>query len=177
MKQVENGLVEAVAVLISDMPRLRPDLPEGNLGECYNTKPEFMKVTCILWQINLSEDSSILILIHLIYQAWEKWRAQITKLDCSSYWLQCDHQQTRVGLKNILQIMLGNASTLSNVTYHWIELYISHFLYIRPFTTVSLTCFLKVWFFLSPSLGCLAREFKGCGRVKMICLDLQFACI
>ncbi|KAL8499199.1 hypothetical protein ACS0TY_022246 [Phlomoides rotata] len=109
-RELENGLVEAVAVLISQMPRLRPDLPEENLGECYNTKPEFMK-------------------------AWEKWRAQITKLDCSSYWLQCDHQQTRVGLKNMLQIMLGNANTLSNVTYHWIELYISHFLYIRPFTT------------------------------------------
>ncbi|KAL7150779.1 hypothetical protein ABFS83_05G136200 [Erythranthe nasuta] len=108
-REIENGLVEAVALLISQMPRLRPDLPTEKLGECYNTKPEFMK-------------------------AWEKWRGQITKLDCSAFWLQCDHQQTRVGLKNMLQIMLGNANLLSNVTCHWMELYISHFLYIRPFT-------------------------------------------
>ncbi|KAK4422266.1 Nuclear pore complex protein [Sesamum alatum] len=108
-REIENGLVEAVALLISEMPRLRPDMPPEKIGECYSTKPEFMK-------------------------AWEKWRAKITKLDCSAFWLQCDHQQTRVGLKNMLQVMLGNASVLSNVTYHWIELYISHFLYVRPFT-------------------------------------------
>lgn len=108
-REIENGLVEAVALLISEMPRLRPDMPTEKIGECYSTKPEFMK-------------------------AWEKWRAKITKLDCSAFWLQCDHQQTRVGLKNMLQVMLGNASVLSNVTYHWIELYISHFLYVRPFT-------------------------------------------
>lgn len=54
MKQLENGLVEAVAVLISKMPRLRPDLPEEKLGECYNTKPEFMKVIYPLE--NVSED-------------------------------------------------------------------------------------------------------------------------
>ncbi|KAH6774234.1 nuclear pore complex Nup85-like protein [Perilla frutescens var. hirtella] len=108
-REIESGLVEAVALLISQMPRLRPHISEEKLGECYNTKPEFMK-------------------------AWDKWRAQITKLDCHPYWLQCDHQQTRVGLKNMIQIMLGNASVLSHVTYHWIELYISHLLYIRPFT-------------------------------------------
>ncbi|KAG8381852.1 hypothetical protein BUALT_Bualt05G0015800 [Buddleja alternifolia] len=108
-REIENGLVEAVAVLISQMPRLRPDLSAEKFGVCYKTKPEFMK-------------------------AWEKWRAQITKLDCSAFWLQCDHQQTRSGLKNMLQVMLGNASSLSTVTYHWLELYISHFLYIRPFT-------------------------------------------
>ncbi|GER32524.1 nuclear pore complex protein Nup85 [Striga asiatica] len=108
-REIENGLVEAVALLISQMPRLRPDLPEEKLGECYLTRPEFMK-------------------------AWEKWRGQITKLDCSAFWLQCDHEETRLGLKNMLQVMLGNASVLPKVTYNWIELYISHFLYIRPFT-------------------------------------------
>ncbi|KAL0372140.1 UNVERIFIED_CONTAM: Nuclear pore complex protein [Sesamum calycinum] len=113
-REIENGLVEAVALLISEMPRLRPDMPSEKIGECYSTKPEFMK-------------------------AWEKWRAKITKLDCSAFWLQCDHQQTRVGLKNMLQVMLGNASVLSNVTYHWIELYISHFLYVRPFTVREMT--------------------------------------
>lgn len=109
-RETENGLVEAVAVLISKMPRLRPDLGADKLGECYKNKPDFVK-------------------------AWEKWRAQITKLDCSAFWLQCEHHHTRDGLKNILQIMLGNSTSLSNATFHWIELYIAHFLYIRPFTT------------------------------------------
>lgn len=108
-RETENGLVEAVAVLISKMPRMRPSLREDNLGECYKTKPEFMK-------------------------AWEKWRTQISKLDCSSYWLQCDHRQTKEGLKNLIQIMLGNPTALSNATFNWMELFISHLLYIRPFT-------------------------------------------
>lgn len=43
-EQTENGLVEAVAVLISKMPRMRVELPEGKLGECYKMKPDFMKV-------------------------------------------------------------------------------------------------------------------------------------
>ncbi|XP_039009556.1 nuclear pore complex protein NUP85-like [Hibiscus syriacus] len=34
----------------------------------------------------------------------------------------------------MLQIMLGNANSLCSTTCHWIELYISHLLYIRPFT-------------------------------------------
>ncbi|XP_010275714.1 PREDICTED: nuclear pore complex protein NUP85 isoform X2 [Nelumbo nucifera] len=108
-RETENGLVEAVAVLISKMPRIRTELAVGRLGECYKTKPDFVK-------------------------AWEKWRGQITKLECSAFWVQCDHRQTREGLKNVLQIMLGNTNSLNTVTSHWIELYISHFLYVRPFT-------------------------------------------
>ncbi|KAL6980098.1 Nucleoporin nup85 [Sarracenia purpurea var. burkii] len=108
-REIENGLVEAVAVLISKMPRLRPELAPGKLGECYKIKPDFIK-------------------------AWEKWRAQITKLDCSAFWVQCGHRQTREGLKNLLQIMLGNDNTLSPATCHWIELHISHLLYVKPFT-------------------------------------------
>ncbi|KAJ4825087.1 hypothetical protein Tsubulata_035202, partial [Turnera subulata] len=108
-RETENGLVEAVAVLISKTPRMRPALEDGKLGECFKAKPEFMK-------------------------AWEKWRAQITKLESSAFWVQCGHRQTREGLKNMLQIMLGNANILCTATFHWIELYISHFLYIRPFT-------------------------------------------
>ncbi|CAI9093545.1 OLC1v1029059C1 [Oldenlandia corymbosa var. corymbosa] len=107
-RETENGLVEAVAVLLSKMPRLRPELKADKLGECYKSKPDFMK-------------------------AWEKWRAQITKLDCSSFWLQCEHEETRSGLKSVLQILLGNSSSLSNATQQWIELYVAHFLYIRPF--------------------------------------------
>jgi len=42
--QLENGLVEAVAVLISKMPRLRPESAIGNLGECFKSKPDFIKV-------------------------------------------------------------------------------------------------------------------------------------
>lgn len=44
MQQIENGLVEAVAVLISKMPRLRPESAVGKLGECFKSKPEFSKV-------------------------------------------------------------------------------------------------------------------------------------
>lgn len=43
--QTENGLVEAVAVLISKMPRMRPELEDGKLGECFKAKPDFMKVS------------------------------------------------------------------------------------------------------------------------------------
>ncbi|KAK9079454.1 hypothetical protein SSX86_001125 [Deinandra increscens subsp. villosa] len=109
-RETENGLVEAVAVIVSKMPRMRTDLPSGKLGECYYNKSDFMR-------------------------AWEKWRAQITKLDCSAFWLQCSHHQTKENLKNLLQILLGNISTLSSATCHWVELYIAHFLYIRPFTS------------------------------------------
>lgn len=42
-EQTENGLVEAVAVLVSKMPRLRPSLPEGAPGVAYSFKPEFSK--------------------------------------------------------------------------------------------------------------------------------------
>ncbi|KAK6912748.1 Nucleoporin Nup85-like [Dillenia turbinata] len=108
-RETENGLVEAIAVLISKMPRLRPEMLAGKLGECCQTKPDFAK-------------------------AWERWRAQLTKLDCSAYWVQCDHRQTREGLRHMLQIMLGNANSLNDATCHWIELYVSHLLYIRPFT-------------------------------------------
>ncbi|KAL5783313.1 hypothetical protein ACOSP7_008342 [Xanthoceras sorbifolium] len=108
-RETENGLVEAVAVLISKMPRMRPELEAGKLGECFKAKPDFIK-------------------------AWEKWRTQITKLECSAFWVQCAHHQTREGLRNMLQIMLGNTNSLCTATCHWIELYISHFLYVRPFT-------------------------------------------
>lgn len=39
--------MEAVAVLISKMPRMRFELSEGKLGECFEVKPDFMKV-CLL---------------------------------------------------------------------------------------------------------------------------------
>ncbi|XP_026447683.1 nuclear pore complex protein NUP85-like [Papaver somniferum] len=108
-RETENGLVEAVAVLISKMPRMRPELSKRGLGECFKTKPDFMK-------------------------AWEKWRGHIAKLECSAFWIQCDHQQTRDGLRNLLQIMLGNTNSLEAATCNWMELYVSNFLYIRPFT-------------------------------------------
>jgi hypothetical protein len=44
IEQTENGLVETVAVLISMMPRMRPELKNGKLGECFKAKPDFMKV-------------------------------------------------------------------------------------------------------------------------------------
>lgn len=108
-RETENGLVEAVVVLVSKMPRLRPELRAGRLGECYRNKTDFIK-------------------------AWETWRARVTKLECSAFWLECEHQQTKEGLRKMLQIMLGNSEHLSATTYNWVELYIAHFLYIRPFT-------------------------------------------
>uniref|UniRef100_A0ACD5VJM1 Uncharacterized protein n=1 Tax=Avena sativa TaxID=4498 RepID=A0ACD5VJM1_AVESA len=42
-RETENGLVEAVAVLVSTMPRMRPDLPTGKLGQCCKTRPDFIK--------------------------------------------------------------------------------------------------------------------------------------
>ncbi|EXB93382.1 hypothetical protein L484_010709 [Morus notabilis] len=42
-RETENGLVEAVAVLISKMPRMRLELAEGKAGECFMAKPDFMK--------------------------------------------------------------------------------------------------------------------------------------
>ncbi|KAK8505322.1 hypothetical protein V6N12_067290 [Hibiscus sabdariffa] len=117
-RETENGLAEAVAVLISKMPRMRLDQEAGKLGECFKAKPDFVK-------------------------AWEKWRGQINKLDSSAFWFQCAHQQTREGLRSMLQIMLGNANSLCSATCHWIELYISHLLYIRPFIVVVLAECLK----------------------------------
>ncbi|KAL8170564.1 hypothetical protein V2J09_022368 [Rumex salicifolius] len=108
-RETENGLVEAIVVLVSKMPRLRPSLPAGRLGVCYRNRSDFIK-------------------------AWEIWRSQITKLDCSGFWVQCDHQLTRQGLRNMLQIMLGNTESLATATCHWIEFFVSHFLYVRPFT-------------------------------------------
>lgn len=36
--------MEVVAVLISKMPRLRPESAVENLGECFKSKPDFIKV-------------------------------------------------------------------------------------------------------------------------------------
>lgn len=110
-RETENGLVEAVNVLISKMPRMRPSLPAGGLGQCFTLKPDFIK-------------------------AWEKWRGQVAKLDCSVFWNECNHQETMHGLKKLIWIMLGDIDALDSVTCHWMELSISHFLYIRPFGMV-----------------------------------------
>lgn len=110
-RETENGLVEAVNVLISKMPRMRPSLPAGGLGQCFTLKPDFIK-------------------------AWEKWRGQVAKLDCSVFWNECNHQETMHGLKKLIRIMLGDIDALDSVTCHWMELSISHFLYIRPFGMV-----------------------------------------
>lgn len=53
--QVENGLVETVAVLISKMPRLRPSLPPGSPGQAHSFKPEFSRVR---WSSTLSAMSA-----------------------------------------------------------------------------------------------------------------------
>ncbi|KAJ7568427.1 hypothetical protein O6H91_01G032400 [Diphasiastrum complanatum] len=111
-RQTENGLVEAVTVLISKMPRLRPHLPSGAPGIAYGFKPDFAK-------------------------AWEKWRSQVAKLDNSMFWSECNHHGTLLGLKKLLQILLGNVDALITATCHWIELLVAHFLYIVPFSMVA----------------------------------------
>lgn len=88
-----------------------------------------------------------LLLTLMISQAWEKWRGHIAKLDCSAFWVQCSHHQTRDGLRNLLQIMLGNLKNITNATCHWMELFISHLLYMRPFTVVSSD---QLTWFISP---------------------------
>jgi len=83
------------------------------------------------------QDNGKLFLRYMYLQAWEKWRGQVTKLECSAFWIQCGHQKTRDGLKKLLHIMMGNIKELTASTSHWLELFASHFLYIRPFTVVS----------------------------------------
>ncbi|MCO5555026.1 hypothetical protein L7F22_008565 [Adiantum nelumboides] len=108
IRQTENGLVEAVVVLISKMPRLRSNPKSDTLGVTYTFKPEFST-------------------------AWERWRNQIAKLNTSSFWLECTHEGTVSGLKQLLLVLLGDANTLTAATAHWMELLVSHFLFIRPF--------------------------------------------
>ncbi|RYR61007.1 hypothetical protein Ahy_A04g018100 isoform A [Arachis hypogaea] len=43
-RELENGLVEAVAVLISKMLRLCHESTNGKLGELFKSKPDFIKV-------------------------------------------------------------------------------------------------------------------------------------
>lgn len=56
--QVENGLVETLAVLISKMPRLRPSLPTGDPGQAFNFKPEFSKASYCLPSFEIPASNS-----------------------------------------------------------------------------------------------------------------------
>ncbi|KAF9603252.1 hypothetical protein IFM89_034585, partial [Coptis chinensis] len=42
--------------------------------------------------------------------AWERWRGQIAKLDCSAFWVKCDHRRTGEDLKNLLKGLAGTYS-------------------------------------------------------------------
>ncbi|XP_078168177.1 nuclear pore complex Nup85-like protein [Carex rostrata] len=108
-RETENGLVEAVVLLVSEMPRMRPDLPNGKLGICYQTKHDYIK-------------------------GLEKWRGKVSGLEASPFWVHCSHHKTRDGLINLLHILLGDAKHIADATCHWLELFISHLLYIRPLT-------------------------------------------
>ncbi|KAH7437778.1 hypothetical protein KP509_05G088400 [Ceratopteris richardii] len=107
-RQTENGLVEAVAVLISKMPRLQQSSKTDTVGVTYTFKPEFSK-------------------------AWERWRNQISKLVTSVFWLECTHEGTANGLKQLLSILLGDTNILISATTHWMELLVSHVLFVKPF--------------------------------------------
>jgi hypothetical protein len=86
-------------------------------------------------------------------------------LECSAFWIQCGHQKTRDGLKNLLHIMMGNIKDLTAATSHWLELFASHFLYIRPFTVVSLISM--------HSLALLVLMF--CGSFSRLCYRCKFS--
>lgn len=70
-------------------------------------------------------------------------------LEASPFWVHCSHRKTRDGLINLLHILLGDAKHIADATCHWLELLISHLLYIRPLTNVNLCGF--SWFFFSYS--------------------------
>ncbi|XP_024537294.1 nuclear pore complex protein NUP85 [Selaginella moellendorffii] len=95
-RQTENGLVEAVTLLIMQMPRLRPRLPDGSPGVAIGFKPDFSK-------------------------AREKWRSQVSKLENSVFWAECNHRGTLLGLKKLIQVLLGNVDVLQLSTFHWME--------------------------------------------------------
>ena len=144
--QTENGLVEAVAVLVSTMPRLRPDLPSGKLGQCYQTRPDFIKVSM---HFMLNFPMYILNFkcpLFFFLQAWEKWRGQVSKLDYSAFWVQCHHHKTSEGLRKLLRILLGQIGSLNELTSHWVELFVSHFEYVQPFIIV---CKYSIWKLIS----------------------------
>ncbi|KAJ3670975.1 hypothetical protein LUZ60_008401 [Juncus effusus] len=110
-RETENGLVEAVSRLITEMPRMRSDnnTPDEKLGVFYQTKQDYIK-------------------------GLEEWRGKVSGLESTSFWLQCEHRKTRDGLKSLLQIMLGNLRIIVDSTFNWVELLISHLIYIRPLT-------------------------------------------
>ncbi|XP_024537188.1 nuclear pore complex protein NUP85 isoform X2 [Selaginella moellendorffii] len=110
-RQTENGLVEAVTLLIMQMPRLRPRLPDGSPGVAIGFKPDFSK-------------------------AREKWRSQVSKLENSVFWAECNHRGTLLGLKKLIQVLLGNVDVLQLSTFHWMELLVAHFLHLIPFSLV-----------------------------------------
>ena len=79
----------------------------------------------------------LIVFVCLFIKAWDKWRNQIIKLNRSSFWSDCTHQGTLAGLKKLLLVLLGDVDTLSTATTHWMELLVSHFLFIRPFLVVN----------------------------------------
>ncbi|XP_024523777.1 nuclear pore complex protein NUP85-like [Selaginella moellendorffii] len=93
------------------MPRLHPRLPDGSPGVAIGFKPDFSK-------------------------AREKWRSQVSKLENSVFWAECNHRGTLLGLKKLIQVLLGNVDVLQLSTFHWMELLVAHFLHLIPFSLV-----------------------------------------
>ncbi|KAJ4797421.1 Nuclear pore complex protein NUP85 [Rhynchospora pubera] len=138
-RETENGLVEAVVLLVSEMPRMRPNLPNGKLGICYQTKHDYIK-------------------------GLEKWRVKVSGLESSPFWVHCNHRPTRDGLINLLHILLGDAKHIADATSHWLELFISHLLYIRPLTNVNFCSFFCGFPILHISLQAIVYAFKPLNR-------------
>jgi hypothetical protein len=81
-------------------------------------------------------------------------------------------------LKNLLHIMMGNIKDLTAATSHWLELFASHFLYIRPFTVVSLISMHSLALLVLMFCGSFARLCYRCkfSKYSVALLDVQCSC-
>eukprot|EP00850_Spirogloea_muscicola_P000649 SM000002S05729 [mRNA] locus=s2:1836059:1841266:- [translate_table: standard] len=107
-REGENGLVEAVAVLISLMPRLRPP-PLPPAGTPYATVPELVR-------------------------ARERWLGQLARLESKAgpYWAACSHVGTTHGLTRVLALFQGSQELLQAHASHWLELLLARLLHLKP---------------------------------------------
>ena len=74
--------------------------------------------------------------------------------------------------------MMGNIKDLTAATSHWLELFASHFLYIRPFTVVSLISMHSLALLVIMLCGLFARLSFRCefSKYSVALLDAQCLC-
>lgn len=59
--------MEAIAVLVSKMTCMRPELSKRGLGECFKTKPDFMKVLLGSWRGHIANLLFVLLFGHTLF--------------------------------------------------------------------------------------------------------------